>query len=63
MWELLKQKFNDPVLKQKLLDTGDQELVEGNFWNDFTWGVCNGVGKNWLGKMLVELRKRLVAGK
>ncbi len=52
----LQQKFSDPVLKQKLLDTGDQELIEGNWWHDVWWGVCNGVGQNWLGKLLMEIR-------
>jgi ribA/ribD-fused uncharacterized protein len=55
----LKQKFSDPELKQKLLDTGSRELIEGNWWGDRFWGVCKGKGKNWLGKLLMELRNEL----
>jgi predicted NAD-dependent protein-ADP-ribosyltransferase YbiA (DUF1768 family) len=42
---------------QKLLDTGTQTLVEGNWWGDVFWGVCKGVGSNHLGKLLMKLRK------
>ena len=30
MLELLRSKFFDPVLREKLLATGDAELIEGN---------------------------------
>ena len=46
-------------LKAKLLATGDAELEEGNTWGDRTWGTVNGVGKNWLGKILMEVRDAL----
>jgi hypothetical protein len=59
MYACLKSKFSDPALKQKLLDTGDAELEEGNWWNDTYWGICNGVGENHLGKLLMKLRKEL----
>jgi predicted NAD-dependent protein-ADP-ribosyltransferase YbiA (DUF1768 family) len=42
-----------------LIDTGDQELIEGNWWGDVIWGVCNGKGENHLGKILMEVRKEL----
>lgn len=38
--------------------SGD-ELIEGNAWNDTFWGVCNGVGENWLGQLLMERRAEL----
>lgn len=57
MANLLFVKFSDPVLKQKLLDTKDQELVEGNNWGDTVWGVCNGEGDNMLGKLLMKTRE------
>ena len=44
-------------LYEKLLATGTQELVEGNTWGDTIWGVCNGVGQNLLGKILMKVRK------
>jgi len=48
-----------PDLGQKLLDTGDAELIEGNTWGDKFWGVCRGVGENWLGKILMETRDQI----
>lgn len=62
MEECLRSKFADPVLKQKLLATGDEELVEGNYWHDNTWGNCfcekckDIVGRNMLGNILMKLR-------
>lgn len=56
MRELLYQKFNDPQLRQRLLNTGTAELIEGNDWGDVFWGVCRGRGENWLGKLLMEVR-------
>lgn len=59
MLELLRDKFRDPVLRDKLLATGDAELIEGNHWHDTYWGVCNGAGENHLGKLLMVLRGEL----
>lgn len=62
MEECLRSKFTDPVLKQKLLATGDEELVEGNYWHDNTYGNCSCekckdiVGRNMLGNILMKLR-------
>jgi ribA/ribD-fused uncharacterized protein len=58
MENLLRQKFDgrDPELQQKLLATGDAELIEGNTWGDTFFGVCDGVGKNHLGKLLMKVR-------
>lgn len=53
----LWQKFSKPGLRKMLLDTGDAELIEGNWWHDTYWGVCNGEGENHLGKLLMEIRK------
>ena len=57
MRDLLMQKFNPSILRRKLLSTFQAELIEGNWWNDTFWGVCNGVGENWLGKLLMEVRQ------
>ena len=60
MEELLRQKFAPGTeLAKKLINTGDQELVEGNWWGDKFWGVSNGVGHNYLGKILMKIRKEL----
>lgn len=56
---IISEKFKqNPALKQKLLQTGSEDLVEGNTWNDTFWGVCNGKGHNWLGKILMEERSK-----
>ena len=60
MYEICKAKFQQHEdLAEKLLKTGDEELVEGNTWNDVYWGVCNGKGKNQLGKTLMRIREEL----
>jgi len=46
-------------LLDKLLDTYPAELIEGNYWNDTFWGVCNGKGENHLGKILMKVRQEL----
>jgi ribA/ribD-fused uncharacterized protein len=56
---LLRKKFADPSLAALLRATGDRELIEGNTWNDRFWGVCRGAGKNWLGRLLMEIRSEL----
>jgi ribA/ribD-fused uncharacterized protein len=69
MRELLFQKFSGD-LKQKLLDTGDAYLEEGNWWHDVFWGVCHhkmegktcrepehkAYGGNHLGYLLMDVR-------
>lgn len=61
MRSLVKQKFAaDRGLANQLLATLPHELVEGNKWRDTFWGVCNGVGENWLGRLLMERREVLV---
>ena len=61
----LMLKFTDAALAEKLIATGDEELVEGNWWHDNIWGSCNcdkcrsHPGRNILGNLLVELRERL----
>ena len=60
MRELVFIKFSqNERLKERLLNTGDVQLVEGNTWGDTYWGVCNGVGLNKLGEILMEVREEL----
>ena len=56
---LVRQKFNDPDLRQKLFDTGAQLLEETNHWGDTFWGICNNEGNNHLGKILMRVREEL----
>jgi len=56
----VREKFNNnSTLRELLLSTGDEELIEGNHWKDTFWGVCDGKGKNHLGKILMEVRREL----
>ena len=60
MTDLVWQKFFfNNELKKMLLDTGNAELIEGNYWGDVFWGVCNGEGENHLGKILMMTRAKL----
>ena len=59
MKEILRAKFSNPILRRKLLETGNEVLVEGNTWGDRVWGVCNGSGQNWLGKLLMKIREEI----
>lgn len=60
MKEVNLLKFAIPDLKEKLIATGDAYLEETNNWNDVYWGVCNGIGENNLGKILMEIRNGLL---
>ena len=63
MYECVKDKFTRNIdLQEKLLNTGDSILIEGNYWHDTYWGVCDGVGENNLGKILMQIRGELSEG-
>lgn len=54
---LLRHKFAAGTeYAQKLMDTGEKLLIEGNTWGDVFWGKCKGEGKNVLGKLLMQVR-------
>ena len=65
MYECVKEKFKEPVLREKLLNTHPAELIEGNTWHDNYWGDCscekckNIKGKNSLGKILMKVRSEI----
>ncbi len=64
MRDLLVYKFaHGTALADRLLATGDADLVEGNTWGDTYWGVCNGRGTNHLGRLLMEVRVALARGR
>jgi ribA/ribD-fused uncharacterized protein len=65
MRDLLLQKFYPTILRRKLLCTFTAQLIEGNYWHDTWYGVCEGTckqgphepkGENVLGKLLMEIR-------
>ncbi len=58
----LKKKFENPCLRQKLINTGTVHIEETNTWGDDFWGCCpQSVGKNYLGRLIMELRDALQA--
>ena len=62
MEEIVRDKFfRHKDLAEKLLETGDAELVEGNTWKDIYWGVDlkSNYGQNKLGKILMKIRSEL----
>jgi ribA/ribD-fused uncharacterized protein len=74
MAKLVWKKFQDwPELREKLLATGEADLVEGNTWHDNFWGDCRcddadghhpeclEAGKNTLGQILMMIRAKLRA--
>lgn len=60
MLQVVRAKFSqNHDLAALLLGTGDMELVEGNDWGDRHFGVCQGAGHNFLGKILMQVRAEL----
>ena len=69
MRSFVYQKFTrSEELGHRLIDTGDEEIIEGNTWEDTFWGVYPTVnreltpqseGLNWLGRILMETRTEL----
>ena len=53
----MKKRFQNAALNTLLQETQNKYLEETNHWNDTFWGVCNGIGENMLGKILMEIRK------
>lgn len=72
-WEVVKLKVMNSVLrvkfhtnldiKEMLRQTKEYTLVEGNHWHDTYWGFCTcqkcACGENHLGKLLMDIRKRI----
>lgn len=57
MEQFTREKYaTNHKLKEKLLETRGSLLIEENHWGDVIWGVCNGVGDNRLGKILMKVR-------
>lgn len=60
MEDLVRQKFTKyEDFRWALIATGTEELQEGNTWGDSFWGTVDGVGENYLGKILMYIREEL----
>ncbi|MCF7835103.1 NADAR family protein [Candidatus Gracilibacteria bacterium] len=59
MRDAIKKKFDsNPDLKQKLIDTGDLQIIEYTYRGDRFFGIDQSdlIGSNILGKLLMEYR-------
>jgi ribA/ribD-fused uncharacterized protein len=69
MLDLVRQKFTQLDLRQLLLATGGETLVEGNTWHDNYWGACimeyrhkpcwDAIRQNKLGHILMQVRQEI----
>lgn len=61
----LIQKLNQEPYKTLLINTGNEYIQEGNWWNDTFWGVdlkvTPPVGQNMLGKLIMEIRSNIIS--
>lgn len=66
MSDILRSKFENPKLKQLLIDTNSEKLIEGNYWHDNFWGDCacekceDIQGRNNLGEVLMIVRSEII---
>ena len=56
MYAIVKAKFEQNKFLKLRLKAIEGDIVEENTWWDTYWGVCEGVGENNLGKILMDLR-------
>lgn len=65
MLDILRSKFLHEPQRSSLIETGNQQLVEGNTWHDNFWGACScrscqpATKHNWLGRLLMQVREEL----
>lgn len=66
MYECLVSKFSKEPLRSRLLETGLQNIQEGNWHGDRFWGVDlrenPNIGENNLGRLLMLIRDELGRG-
>ena len=59
---VLAKFMQNQELGEALISTYPAGLEEGNAWGDKIWGTVDGVGKNLLGKILMDVRRILREG-
>lgn len=63
MHKHLIKRFEDPILRDRLMETKDEDIVYGNYAHDNFWGKCqcsnceDVIGKNHLGNLLMKIRE------
>ena len=64
MEKCIDQKFSQEPYETLLLATKNEMIQEGNWWGDTFWGIDlkTEKGKNNLGKLIMEKRKKLKYG-
>lgn len=64
MEHCLVQKYEQEPFRSKLIKTGNQNIVEGNYFGDIVWGVdlkyTPNIGENHLGRMIMKIREDLI---
>jgi len=69
MYEIVKNKFKNPDMRQRLIATineGYDGFCEDNWWHDNYWGncqceKCQGIkGQNHLGKILMQVAHEII---
>lgn len=67
MENCLRSKFHIEPYKTLLIETGNQNIQEGNWWGDKYWGVDlkqdPNIGENHLGRLLMVVREELQTNK
>lgn len=59
MYQIVSAKFyQNSTLMQKLKQTEGDIIIDSSL-HDTYWGVCNGVGENHLGQILMSIRDSL----
>ena len=53
---IVTAKFEQHPELMKQLKAISGPITEDNTWGDTFWGVCGEHGKNWLGRILMEIR-------
>ncbi len=65
MQSCLEQKYEQEPFRSKLIKTGTQNIVEGNYFGDIIWGVdlkyTPNIGENHLGRMIMKIREDLIS--
>jgi N-glycosidase YbiA len=64
MRQAIREKFRlNTQLRDILLSTGDEELIEAAPYDEFWGSGRTGEGQNWLGRILMEVRSELHSAK